>query len=119
MTDRQLLELAAKAAGLEVIKHCQEARDKAGYGHVGLYVKSNQGELISTGWNPLTDDDHALRLAVNLRIDVQHWDGPERISAEHPDLPINSITLEVEGDAMTICRRVITRAAAEIGRAMP
>lgn len=44
MTDRELLELAAKACGLEKAK---------------LRIEFNQ-------WNPLTDDGDALRLAVKL-----------------------------------------------------
>lgn len=49
MTDRKLLELAAKAAGIE---------------HV-------TPSMIEWGqWNPLTDDGDALRLAVTLHIDI-------------------------------------------------
>jgi hypothetical protein len=44
MTDQELLELAAKACGLEEAK---------------LRIEFNQ-------WNPLTDDGDALRLAVKL-----------------------------------------------------
>lgn len=113
ITDRELLELAAKAVGLEVIKHCQEARDKAGYGYVGLYVKSNQGELISTGWNPITDDGHALRLAVDLNIAFRNLG--------HVMTAIGSsgqFNEYADGDAYAATRYAITRAAAEIGRAM-
>lgn len=110
MDDRTLLELAAKAAGLNVRWHEESI--------YGATMEIMECEAGGPPWNPLTDDGDALWLAVKLRIDVQHWDGPERISAEHPDLPINSITLEAEGDAMTICRRVIVLAAAEVGRAM-
>jgi hypothetical protein len=57
MTKQKLLELAAKAAGLEEAK---------------LRIEFNQ-------WNPLEDDGDALRLAVKLGIDiakaqVDYWD---------------------------------------------
>jgi len=45
MTDRELLELAAKAAGLEVVTPTMLAHGQ---------------------WDPLTDDGDALRLAVKL-----------------------------------------------------
>ena len=51
MTDKELLELAAKAAEIE-IKH---------------WIGSDP---YSPKWNPLTDDGDALRLAVKLGIDV-------------------------------------------------
>ena len=59
MTDKELLELAAKAAGIEY---------NPNYGK-GFWV----GEFYSgKEWNPLTDDGDALRLAVKLkmRIDI-------------------------------------------------
>jgi hypothetical protein len=46
MTDREILELASKACGLEEAK---------------MRIEFNQ-------WNPLTDDGDALRLAVQLRM---------------------------------------------------
>lgn len=121
MNDRELLELAAKAAGLHIIKHCQESRDKAGYGYVGLYVRSNNGEIASTGWNPLTDDGDALRLAVMLQITI----GPE-----NPDVIGKSLARASwrnrqcslgdygDGDKFAATRRAIVRAAAEIGSQM-
>lgn len=51
MTDRELLELAAKAAGLNV------GTDEGSYDDLKW-------------WNPLTNDGDALRLAVKLGIDV-------------------------------------------------
>ena len=53
MTDRELLELAAKAAGIEIdpIDAQHEPQDWV-------------------AWNPLTDDGDALRLAVKLKMTV-------------------------------------------------
>lgn len=52
--DRELLELAAKAAGIKVATAHEH----------GLYLAS------AKWWNPLTDDGDALRLAVTLQMTV-------------------------------------------------
>ena len=61
MTDRELLELAAKAAGVEGQYRAQYAGDKAygGVWHSGVC------------WNPIDDDGDALRLAVGLSLDLK------------------------------------------------
>ena len=95
MTDRELLELAAKAAGLEVV--------------TPTMLKYGQ-------WNPLTDDGDALRLAVKLRMNVFH--AGIRVFALDEEGDIE----EAEGhelDPYAATRRAIVRAAAEIGKAMP
>ena len=89
MTDRELLERAAKAAGYEYAKH-------------GGYIVVDG---IPGNWNPLTDDGDALRLAVKLYL----W---EPIRLAHHD-----ITDAVDIYAAT--RRAIVHAAAEIVKAMP
>jgi len=57
MTDRELLELAAKAAEIEY-EYC---RIEVG----GCLLKDK-----AIWWNPLTDDGDALRLAVKLKMDI-------------------------------------------------
>ena len=57
-TDRELLELAAKAARYQYAKH-------------GGYIVVDG---IPGNWNPLTDDGDALRLAVRLKIDIEFDD---------------------------------------------
>ena len=67
MTDRELLELAAKACGLEEAK---------------MRIEFNQ-------WNPLDDDGDALRLAVKLNLltteCVEDWKWC-RDKTEHADV---------------------------------
>ena len=111
MTDREMLELAAKAAGIDVVQP--------------LYTDDTYSvlrciEIDDDGfkdWNPLTDDGDALRLAVTLEIQVLYshftgeaeakWNrGNDRLTEYGPD----------DHDAAT--RRAIVRAAAEIGRSM-
>lgn len=65
MNDRELLEAAAKAAGVKVLAGFQAERDAAGHGDVGLWTS------CTTCWNPLTDDGQALRLAAELNIDIE------------------------------------------------
>lgn len=94
MTDREMLEAAAKAAGYDV------------EWQAGLET----GWMVGgSWWNPLTDDGDALRLAVKLRLDV--FFGTNYVIAR------GSVqTPTVDGPAAAT-RRAIVRAAAEIGRA--
>jgi hypothetical protein len=93
MTDKELLELAAKAAGLEVV--------------TPTMLKYGQ-------WNPLTDDGDALRLAVKLRIRFAGMG--ERACAF---IGLREFWEDEGSDPYAATRRAITRAAAEIGKAMP
>ena len=117
MSDKELLKLAAKAAGIEVewkevtrsriaefkiIKHTK---------HCGFFAKGKE-------WNPLTDDGDALRLAVKLHINIEIWNVDALIGA--------NIYLMGRGhgyfqeryttDPYAATRRAIVRAAAEIGK---
>jgi hypothetical protein len=96
MNEIELLELAAKACGLEEAK---------------MRIEFNQ-------WNPLTDDDDALRLAVQLRMVLDTSTGDD-IHVQYP-FGTNYYPLCEEGDPdpYATTRRAITRAAAEIGRNM-
>jgi hypothetical protein len=97
MTDRELLEQAAKAAGLW---------DAADPSH-GL-LKPN-GEY----WNPLIDDGDALRLAVKLGMSISGY--------HHKNVVIREGGYFRHVEPITDCpyaatRRAIVRAAAEIGK---
>ncbi len=58
MTDRELLERAAKAAGMAT----------AWVDDFGVFCKGMDG---GQRWNPLTDDGDAFRLAVALHIPIE------------------------------------------------
>lgn len=90
----ELLELAAKAAGLS-------------------FWQENS-------WNPLDDDGDALRLAVKLNIDVFfHASRVEGHVAGGRIPPVRAIEREDYGDdPYAATRRSIVRAAAEVGRNM-
>jgi hypothetical protein len=104
MTDRELLEAAAKAAGVAV------SFDRA---------------RRDWGWNPLDADGDALRLAVKLGLDV-NIDAP-RESEPYTDVvgfmcndsaQLVDVNEPHDGDPYAATRRAIVRAAAEIGRQM-
>lgn len=115
MNDKELLELAAKAAGYTKTK-----TDENDW----FYVRAWEGEPIEWElWNPLTDDGDALRLAVKLSIsfsdDYSYPNGEHyiRVGCIYGDTLYGDS--EPCGDDMyAAIRRAITRAAAEIGRAL-
>ena len=102
MTDRELLELAAKAAGIEGrYASLDEFPDwMTVHDGEGVYYTSSQA------WNPLNDDGAALRLAVELNLLVLH------------DVHIAPVNIWEGEDPYAATRRAIVRAAAEIGRGM-
>ncbi len=108
-TDRELLEMAARAAEIELPNPT-------------LRVTHMRG-VAPKVWNPLTDDGDALRLAVKLNLAVVF----------HPVLnqalcrPYHTRDMDREAredaekhaDPCAATRRAIVRAAAAIGEAMP
>ena len=96
MNDKELLELAAKAAGIEV-------------------METQSTGLLVNGfiWNPLTDDGDALRLAVKLDMTI--------IVTAKSSISVcvgfkGFLEEEINGDIYAATRRAIVRAAAEIGK---
>jgi hypothetical protein len=109
MSDKELLEDAAKAAGLPV-----EFSD----GDVGGYWPCGRDEFgdVDQWWNPLTDDGDALRLAVKLGLDVRVF-----ATRMEPYTGVSGQGAYVEeghwDDHYAATRRAIVRAAASIRRA--
>lgn len=111
MSDKELLEAAAKAAGIQLTGE-DYARRAIGLGHFENFP-----------WNPLTNDGDALRLAAKLRLHVeftncfvvasrgQKWstqtygDG-NRAASEQP----------TEEEVIAATRRAIVRAAAHLSK---
>ena len=110
MTDRELLELAAKAAGYEFFI----ARPKT---H-GSYREMILADGVE--WNPLTDDGDALRLAVKLGMCVDCVLGANVVTCHVPNHKrLTNIGIDItDDDPYAATRRAIVRAAAEIGMAM-
>lgn len=101
MNDRELLELAAKAAG----------RSVKWDGNVAVLLDFEPGVDDCSAWYPLEDDGDALRLAVKLRLNVAC---PGVVRDEGGRLTLCDETSEPDDYAAT--RRAIVVAAAEIGR---
>ena len=106
MTDRELLKLAAKAAGIQFSELGGGARYAPQPGIMQPYVL----------WNPLTDDADALRLAVKCNLNV--CVGYRSVSACLQDDGSFHRVEEIKDDPYAATRRVIVRAAAEIGKGM-
>jgi hypothetical protein len=114
MTDKELLELAAKAARMEINLERQFERNELGFGHVGLWIVNG-----STRWNPLTDDGDALRLAVSLGLIVDIDTEEHYTEIEFTSNYEDKSVLDGHGfDATEATRRAITLAAAQIGKEM-
>lgn len=99
MTDKELLEMAAKAAGynLGIDWDCSTT---------GIFI--NGDDLYSGDkWNPLTNDGDALRLAVMLKMQVSVT--TESCRAE--TLPVLGVRVN-DNDEFAATRRAIVMAAA-------
>jgi hypothetical protein len=114
MIDRELLELAARAAG---IKHAGEV--------YALGLKLMEGP--HNYWNPLTDDGDALRLAVKLGMDILFTAEDVEVIATQHARPADQEMLSPwaceswtmkQQDPYAATRRAIVRAAAEIGKGL-
>ena len=112
MNDKELLELAAKAAGVKALWSPDGVLRDCTNGHPAQNIYS------APPWNPLTDDGDALRLAVKLHINIEIWNVDTLIGA--------NIYLMGRGhgyfqeryttNPYAATRRAIVRAAAEIGK---
>jgi hypothetical protein len=101
MTDKELLELAAKASGMEPPLFWEDGKP--------IYP-----------WNPLTNDGDALRLAVKLSMKVYvgeayPWD---KDCADYSHRFGACVDEDENNDPYAATRRAIVRAAAEIGKTL-
>lgn len=102
MTDRELLEMAAKAAGIEIHESDDGTLQRRPVWCMTYYVQGQPyGE---TRWDPLHDDAQALRLAVRLFLWEAVRDGYQHVDSS--------------SDLCASTRRAIVRAAAAIGKSM-
>ena len=124
MTDKELLELAAKAAGIELkinkVTPCYHGEPN----FESLRRTHSLGRKSDwIVWNPLTDDGDALRLAVKLNLDITHsWsivngDDNYPMASVHVSRNGENFIYELkESDPYAATRRAVVRAAAEIGK---
>ncbi len=105
MTDRELIELAAKAAGIP--SQGKTAPDESGRA------------FDIRWWNPLTNDGDALRLVADLRLIVKpgkHLGDGCTVEAQSGGIAGCTCFRDDKREQM---RRAIVHVAAEIGKAMP
>lgn len=126
-TDRELLELAAKAAGIVLGEHARFIGD---HPQLWIYNDSRKHPMCrkpnragNVPWNPLADDGDSRRLEVMLNMHtatafdggscdawVYDEDGPLYFHSESP--------AKHGGDKCAAMRMAVLHVAAEIGRAM-
>jgi hypothetical protein len=102
--DKELLELAAKAAGYE-------------WDWFGPNFHIAIDERRFTAWNPLTDDGDAFRLMVNLEIAINPYAGKVVTWVEANRMATHK-TWDNNEDATKVVRLAIVIAAAEIGKTL-
>ena len=104
MTDREMLELAARAAGRNLLLCAPD---------------DVRGVSTTAGWwNPLGDDRAALRLAVQLELRFVVDAHNRVVVCEAEEIHYDEAKFGGDCDPYAATRRAIVRAAAEIGRQM-
>jgi len=108
MTDLELLELAAKAAGYARIDFLSFEFDS----RANVYDERDRHD----NWNPLADDGDAMRLVVKLgmAVSVEYNYGSTSVIWGHS----GNVRELHGGNPEAATRRAIVRAAAEIGKEM-
>ena len=117
MNDKELLELAAKAAGLTNLSYCPAWKCMAEYDeHDGGFYK------WETYWNPLRYDGDALHLVAILGLDITHGSTPtgaKVVMVSCEEKFSGRFVKSIEQDPLAAICRAIVRAAAEIGKSIP
>lgn len=106
MIDQQLLELAAKAAGMP-----------PPYDEHGIFSAWVGDPVHGHWWNPLEDDGDALRLAADLCINIEWFPGMKFVQACRFGIGEIIGWVDESGRSGSL-RRAITVAAAKIGKAL-
>jgi hypothetical protein len=106
MTDRELLELAAKAAGIRLEWD----------GHPDQWVPMYYSGKTYHSWNPLEDDGEAFRLAVKMKMWISIAGSSCAVERPANVIELTSGSEQKHGDPYLYARRAIVRAAAEIGK---
>lgn len=121
-SDIKLMKLAAKAYGINVYES-----DDGTIQRRPILVFSAGGRMgtmpYEVEWNPLRDDDQALRLSIKLKMTIVHVPSKENANDEfvnamvfdHEDRLISLYEL-YHSNAYEATRRVIVNVAAELGK---
>lgn len=112
MTDSELLELAAKAAGMLVIGSAPKYIAQGCAEHALIVRNDRGGDSV---FDPLTSDGDALRLAVALHLLILPYPDDNAVRVTRLDQPDTIVPYGAPPDPLAATRRAITRAAAVIG----
>jgi hypothetical protein len=105
MTDRELLTLAAKAAGIDLFVWGAEGREN--------FTIKNRDGTPGDRWNPLKDDGDCFRLACLREVDVSfRVVGGTRVETLAPGGPRMQEFYEGDRDRAAAARRAVVRAVA-------
>ena len=116
MSDRELLEFAAKAAGI-VGKYGYAPDDYYYNGNVeGICTELPDGRFYV--WNPLSDDGDALRLAIRLGMSLSTNLTNRFVTVNNESEFYDESKFGGVSDPEGTMRLAIVQAAAEIGRQM-
>ena len=109
-TDRELLEAAAKATGVDGECRTENLCHDGDWSDMTvIFLADDEG-----WWGPLHDDGDALRLAVKLGIDVSH-NTFGNVIADHYTLPQKQAVVLAHGiDPCAATRRAIVSLAAKL-----
>lgn len=112
-TDKDLLESAAKAAGLSDLTYCEPWNCMAEFDHAVGYFK------WESYWNPKRDRDDAINLITHLQLCVQGHDTGVTVSNPKGTILINvEYNSGSDSDKSAAVLLAITRTAAAIGNAL-
>jgi hypothetical protein len=114
MNDKELLEMAAKAAGYRTKANCFYVDCDDNFN--GIAILPDRGKKYR--WNPLQDDGEALRLAINVGIEVGAIGSPNQVFCEARCDEVK-IVQRIGDDKYAAVRLAIVRCAAEIGKNIP
>lgn len=109
--DRELTELAAKAAGYRIEWVSTRLDDN----FTARIRNENPYWFNWPAWNPIDDDGDAFRLAVKLKMDVTVGQSVKVVCATN-DYGASRVVLPLADDPCAATRRAIVEAAAEIGK---
>ncbi len=108
MTDRELLERAARAAGIVIL------RSRLDDPLMADMLIERRPTAQPCGWNPLTDDGDALRLLMQLRLGIGWIPGGHSVHiCCGPQFWSEAFEMEYQPQSIDAAtRRAIVRAAA-------
>lgn len=125
MSDNELIEFAAKAVGIkgEWMRDTAFIQDRYSFN----VPYDNHGVMTSVEWNPLREDSDAMRLAINLGMNLMMLPASLKNGfctvgvgfSNDSGNPRITISENYNLGPYKAVRRAIVRAAAEIGRKMP